>query len=157
MDRKLIEDYEKGGDDLRMAVRGLERADLLAHPVPGTWSIQQLVIHVLDSDLVMADRMKRVIAEDNPKLLAFDENLWVKNLYYDEQSAEDAVALFELNRRNLARVLKKLPDSAFNRLGMHSERGEMKLSDIINSAVTHLKHHLKFLVDKREKLGKMMW
>jgi len=157
MDRKVIEDYEKGGDDLRMAVRGLTREDTLAFPVPGTWSIQQLVIHLLDSDLVMADRMKRVIAEDNPALLAFDENKWVKNLFYEEQSIEDAVTLFETNRRNLARVLKKLPDSAFDRVGVHNERGPLKLSDLVAFCVTHLKHHMKFLVDKREKMGKIMW
>jgi hypothetical protein len=157
MDRLLIDQYEKGGDDLRMAVRGLEREDLLAYPVPGTWSIQQIVIHLLDSDLILADRMKCVIAEDNPTLMAFDETRFVKNLFYDEQSVEDAVTIFELNRRNFARILRKLPDSAFDRIGNHSERGPLKLADILAGAVNHLKHHLKFLVDKREKLGKMMW
>jgi len=157
MDRKLIEEYEKGGDDLRMAVRGLQREDLLARPGPGKWSIQELVIHVLDADLVMADRMKRVIAEEKPTLLAFDENLWVKNLFYDEQSVEDAVTVFELNRRNMARLFKKLPDAAFDRVGVHSERGEMTVADIMTYGVDHLKHHLKFLVDKREKMGKIMW
>ena len=140
-----------------MAVRGVEREDLLAFPVPGKWSIQQLVIHLLDSDLILADRMKCVIAEDNPKLMAFDENLFVKNLRYDEQSVDDAVTIFDLNRRNFASVLKTLPESAFDRIGTHSERGPLKLSDLLAGAVNHLKHHLKFLVEKREKLGKMMW
>lgn len=157
MDRSLIEQYEKGGDDLRMAVRGLQREDLLAYPVPGTWSIQQIVIHLLDSELILADRMKRVIAEDNPPLTAFSETRFAQHLYYDDQSIEDAVTLIELNRRNLARVLKKLPDEAFARVGEHSERGPLKLSALLESAVNHLKHHLKFIVDKREKLGKLMW
>ena len=62
-----------GGQKLADAVRGLRREDLQAHPVPGKWSIQQVVIHLMDSDLVTTDRMKRVIAEDNPTLLAYDE------------------------------------------------------------------------------------
>jgi uncharacterized damage-inducible protein DinB len=157
MDRSLIDQYVKGSDDLRMAVRGLEREDLLAYPVPGTWSIQEIVIHVADSDLVISDRMKRVIAEDNPQLIGFDETRFVKGLHYNEQSIEDAVNLFELNRRQMARVLAKLPDQAFDRVGMHNERGPMKLSDLLAGAVNHLKHHLKFIVEKREKLGKMMW
>ena len=73
MNNQLIEDYEKGVDSLRMAVRGLSREDLLAHPVAGMWSIQQIVIHLLDSDLILADRMKRVIAEENPTLIGFNE------------------------------------------------------------------------------------
>ena len=157
MDRSLIDQYVKGSDDLRMAVRGLEREDLLAYPVPGTWSIQEIVIHVADSDLVISDRMKRVIAEDNPQLIGFDETKFVKGLHYNDQSVEDAVNLFELNRRQMARVLAKLPDQAFNRVGTHNERGPLKLSDLLAGAVSHLKHHLKFIVEKREKLGKMMW
>ena len=157
MDPKLIEEYEKGGDDLRMAVRGLQREDLLAFPVPGTWSIQQIVIHLLDAELVIADRIKWVIAEEKPSLLAFDENRWVKNLYYEDQSVEDAVTIVELSRRNLARVLKKLPPEAFKRTGVHNERGPLTLEDLVAGGVSHLKHHIKFIVDKREKMGKIMW
>lgn len=157
MDQKLIEEYEKGGDDLRMAVRGLQREDLLAFPVPGTWSIQQIVIHLQDSELVIADRIKRVIAEEKASLLAFDESRWVKNLRYEDQSVDDAVTIVELNRRNVARVLKNLPPDAFKRTGMHSERGPLTLEDLVTGAVNHLKHHIKFIVDKREKMGKIMW
>jgi hypothetical protein len=157
MDRSLIDQYEKGGDDLRMAVRGLQREDLLAYPVPGTWSIQEIVIHLMDSDLISADRMKRIIAEENPSLIGFDETKFVKNLFYNEQSVEDAVTIFELNRRNFSRVLKKLPDSAFDRVGTHNERGPVTLAAMLQGSAKHLKHHMEFIVSKREKLGKLMW
>ena len=157
MDTQLIEEYEKGGVDLRMAVRGLEQEDLLAFPVPGTWSIQQIVIHLLDTELVLAERMKRVIAEENASLLEFDENKWIQKLSYEKQSVEDAVMLVETNRRNFARVFKSLPEEAFSRTGNHSKRGPMSVRDILTMAVNHLKHHMKFIVNKREMLGKMMW
>ena len=38
-----------------------------AYPIAGTWSIAELVAHVLDSDLVFADRIKRLIAEDSAR------------------------------------------------------------------------------------------
>ena len=158
MDRnQLIDQYLKDADDLRMAVRGLQREDLLAHPVPGTWSVQEIVIHLLDSDFVLTDRMKRVIAEENPALLAFDETKFVERLFYDDQSADDALTLFEINRRNFGRVLRKLPDAAFERTGHHSERGPLRLIDLLTMSVNHLKHHMKFIVEKREKMGKLMW
>lgn len=69
MNRDLIEQFAAGGEKLRRAVRGLERADLLAKPGPGAWSIQQLVLHVVDSDAIAIDRMKRILTEDNPTLL----------------------------------------------------------------------------------------
>jgi uncharacterized damage-inducible protein DinB len=157
MNRELLNAYEDGGRKLQKAIDHLDRNDLMAMPVPGAWSIQQLVVHLADSDLVMSDRMKRVIAEDRPQLLAFDENRWVAGLHYELQSAQDAADLFALNRRVLAGVLRVLPDAAFARAGVHSERGEMTLETIVQLAVNHLEHHLKFLYEKREKLGKLLW
>lgn len=157
MEPDLIDRYEHGGEKLRQAVIGLTRDDLHAFPVPGTWSIQQIVVHLADSDLVSGDRIKRLIAEDNPTLLAYDENKWVKNLHYDFQSAADAVALLALNRKVIASVLRRLGPEAFARTGTHTERGELTLAKLLESTVAHLDHHLKFVYDKREKLGKLMW
>src|SRR3954453_21257056 len=99
MNRELLDIYEDGGRKLAKGIEHLDRNDLIAVPIPGKWSIQQLVVHLADSDLVIADRMKRVIAEDNPSLLAFDENKWVERLHYELQSAQDAAAMVALNRR----------------------------------------------------------
>ena len=157
MDRNLLEIYEDGGRKLIKGIEHLDRNDLTAFPVPNTWSIQQLVVHLADCDLVFSDRMKRVVAEDRPQLLAFDESRWARNLHYELQSPQDAAELFALNRRVTAAVLKALPDEAFRRVGVHSENGELTLERIVRTAVGHLDHHLKFLYDKREKLGKILW
>jgi len=154
MNREMIEQYAAGGLKLRQAVAGLSREDFLADVIPGTWSIQQIVIHLADSDLIAADRMKRIIAEDNPAMLGYDQSKFAQHLHYDEQSVEDAAAIFELSRRQLARVLRKLPDAAFQRAGMHNERGPLTLDQMVRTYVGHLDHHLEFLYDKRRKLGK---
>ena len=154
MDKALIDQYEAGGEKLRAAIRGLSVQDLQAFPVPGTWSIQQIVIHVMDSDLISADRMKRIIAEENPTLIGYDETKFSKNLFYNDQPAEDAATILDLNRKLFARVLRKMPDSAFARTGMHNERGQITLGGYLKAVVDHLDHHLKFIHTKRAKLGK---
>jgi hypothetical protein len=108
----------------------------------------------VDTDFVITDRMKRVIAEENPPLMAFDENKWTANLHYTEQSVEDALALLELNHRQMARLLRKLPDDALNRKGVHNEVGEKTLRQLLEAASTHLLHHLKFARDKKKMLAK---
>jgi uncharacterized damage-inducible protein DinB len=161
MDKTMLELYEAGGSKLRQAISNLTREDLLTHPPSdwnvGKWSIQYVVMHVTDCDGVFADRIKRLISEENPALLAFDENKWAAALQYDAQSAADAVDLFDLTRRQLSAVLNHLPDAAFERAGMHSEAGRVTLADVIKKAVNHLDHHLKFIHAKRTKMGKEMW
>ena len=75
---------EKGGDAFAWPFAVCSNDDLLAYPVPGSWSIQEIVIHLVDSDLILADRMKRIIAEDNPTLIGFDETQFTRNLHYNE-------------------------------------------------------------------------
>jgi len=154
MNHKLIEQYAAGGEKLRQAVVGLSREDLVARPGPGAWSIQELVIHVVDSDFVGMDRMKRVIAEEDPTLIGFDETLWIAHHFPHDQSLDDALTLFEAGRRQMVRVLVKLPEDAFTRTGIHNERGPLTLENLLRTFVEHLDHHLKFLYEKRERLGK---
>ena len=154
IDQTLIDQFEKGGEKLRRAVAGLTREDLLAFPVPGTWSIQQIVIHLADSELVGIDRMKRVIAEENPLLIGYDETKFSQRLRYEDQSAETAVTLVDLTRREFSKVLRKLPAEAFARTGVHNEVGKVTLAELVQKYVKHLDHHLKFITEKRAKLGK---
>lgn len=161
MARDLIDQYEAGPDKVAQAIRGLTREDLLCVPDPaanvGRWSIQQVVVHLADAEFAFADRVRRIIAQDDPVLLAWDENWFVQNLFYDQQSAEDAAELVRLTRRQTARILRAAPPAALTRTGRHSERGPQSVTDVLNYAVTHLDHHVKFIHDKRAHMGKEMW
>ena len=154
---QLIHEYEVGGEKLRNAIKGATPEDLLAYPVPGTWSIQEIVIHMMDSDLIGTDRMKRTIAQDQPQLIGYDETAFIKNLYPAEQSIEDALTIFDLNRKMFTRILRRLPAEAFERTANHNERGVLTLGQQLKSYVNHLDHHIKFIIDKREMLGNIMW
>jgi uncharacterized damage-inducible protein DinB len=154
MNRDVIESFAAGGDILRRAVQGLARDDLIARPGPGDWSIQELVIHMTDSDEIAIDRMKRILTEDNPPLLYADESAYITRLLPHEQSLEDALTLFEVGRKQWSRVLRRLPDEAFSRSGTHNRRGVLTLGEMVIGYIKHLEHHLVFLRAKRERLGK---
>jgi len=158
-DRSYIDQYEKGGQTLRDAVRGLSREEMLKTPPAsagiGLWSIHQIVIHLMDSDLIGTDRMKRLIAEDRPHVFGYDESKYVSSLFYHEQSVEDALTMIDLNRKNFAKVLRKLPDAAFERTGTHSEAGEIKVGVQVKKYNEHLVYHIDFIHKKRKWLGKV--
>ena len=154
MDRELIGRYEAGGEKLRRAVAGLSREELLARPGPGAWSVQEVVIHLADSDAISIDRMKRILIEDNPPLLYADETAYVERLHTHAQALEDALLLFEVGRRQWARVLRRLPDEAFLRQGTHNRSGKVTLGGLVASYVKHVDDHLEFVLGKRANLSK---
>ena len=154
MDRKLIDQYTADGAELTKMLAGLSRDDLLALPVPGTWSIQQIVLHVVDTDLEFTSRIKRVVAEDKPLLMGFDQSKFTARLHYEAQEAALAADLFAKNRQQIATLLRQLSDADFERQGVHSERGLMTLADLLGYATRHYQHHMKFVREKRALLGK---
>jgi uncharacterized damage-inducible protein DinB len=151
--KPVIDRFGDGGPLLVQAVAGLTPEQTRDHPIPGTWSVAELVAHLLDCDLVFADRMKRVIAEDSPTLQAFDESAWLVRLDSNAMPVDEAAALFAANRRWMARILRAQDESAFARSGMHSDKGRQTLAEVLAYATNHLDHHLKFLYAKRAKLG----
>jgi hypothetical protein len=161
MDPKLIEHYAAGGEKLSLAIRGLTREDLLAVPAAdanvGRWSIHQVVVHLMDSELICADRLKRMIAEENPTLIGYNENKFVENLFYHDQPAEQAVQIVDLNRKLFANVLRRLPAAAFDRRGTHNERGVITVAGYLKSTNDHLDRHIDFIHKKRAHMGKEMW
>ncbi len=152
MDATVIEQFASGGAKLRRAVAGLSFQELTARPGPGKWSILEVVIHLTDSDAIAIDRMKRILTEDNPQLLYADETAYNERLFPHEQSLEYALTLFDLGRRQFARVLRQLPPEAFARAGTHNRKGRVTVGEMVYGYIKHLDDHLAFVHGKREKL-----
>jgi uncharacterized damage-inducible protein DinB len=150
---QLIETYVAGVRTLRQAVAGLTREQLIARPVPGKWSTLEVVCHLADFEPILADRMKRVIAEDRPTLLGADENRFAKALAYHERDIEEELTIIEKTRQQMARILRTLPATALERVGVHSERGPRTLEQLLTTASNHIPHHVKFIGEKRKALG----
>ena len=154
MDRSIIDRYAAGAALPAQAIAGMTRDELLARPVAGRWSTQEVIIHLMDSDLVGSERMKRVIAMERPLLLGYDENAFTRSLCYDRLDAAVACEVFAKNRELTSQVLRALPDEAFRRVGIHSERGLETLEELVIGYADHLDHHLRFISEKRKALGK---
>jgi hypothetical protein len=148
-----VASYESGPAKLRAACAGLTHAQLHTRIAPGTWSIAENAVHLVDSDLASTHRKRRIVAEDNPLLVAYDENAFIANLPSDRTDLAEVLDLFEANRRFTARWLRTLPADAFARTGVHTQRGKVTLLQVVEIYANHVDHHLKFVAEKRRNLG----
>jgi uncharacterized damage-inducible protein DinB len=149
----LIESYLAGVQTLRRAVAGMTCEQLVARPVPGKWSTLEVVCHLADFEPVYADRMKRVLALDNPPLLGADENRFAAALAYHERDLEEELAIVERTRSQMARILRAQKDDALGRVGEHNERGPQTLERLLTTITDHITHHCRFIQEKRRALG----
>ncbi len=149
----LIEQYLAGPGLLRHAVAGMTRDQLLARPVPGKWSTQEVVCHLADYEPIYADRMKRVIALKEPELLKGDPGLFAARLAYDHRDVEEELAFVELTRRQMTRILRALKPEDFQRFGLHSRDGALTLDNLLQRVTAHIPHHVHFIDEKRRALA----
>src|SRR5579862_9783113 len=149
---EMIDNYLAGAQSLRQAVAGMSRDQLTARPVAGKWSTLEVVCHLADFDPILADRMKRVIAEERPTLLGADENRFAAALAYHARDLDEELTIIEQTRRQHARILRTVPDEALARVGVHNERGPRTLEQLLTTATNHIPHHVKFIAEKRRAL-----
>lgn len=148
-----IENYVAGSRLLREAVRGLSRDHLLARPIAGKWSTLEVVCHIADFEPIFADRMKLVLAEERPQLCGADENKFYAALAYHERDLEEELAIVEHTRSQMARILRAQTDEAFQRVGIHRQRGAISVENLLAQITNHIPHHLPFLREKRQALA----
>jgi uncharacterized damage-inducible protein DinB len=148
----LISAYEKGIEDLRAAVVGMTGNQLRSRPVPGKWSTLEVVCHIADCEQFFADRMKRTASMDRPLLLGADGFRYPEPLRYQEHDVNEEIDLVAVTRRQMARILRMVAAEAWQRTAVHSETGLVTLRQLLLHAINHLRHHLRFVAEKRAAL-----
>src|SRR5438270_3018759 len=139
----LLERFRRGPELLATVLTGVfgEEEDFVT--APGKWSIRQILAHLADGELVGAHRMRQVIAEDNPTLTAFDQDAWTKNLDYARRKPTQSLETFRRLRAENYELLKELPESAFDRAGMHTESGRRTLRSLLEGYADHAESHAR--------------
>ena len=148
----LIDEYLAGPQRLRDAIAGMTPEQINDAPVPGKWSTRQVVCHIADFEPVYADRMKHVIAEDQPAFAGGFHQQFAEHLAYDQRDIEEELTLIAVVRNQMARILRTLPPEAFERTGIHSVEGPMTLRTLLERITNHIPHYTKFIEDRRAVL-----
>jgi hypothetical protein len=123
-----------------------------ARPVPGRWSTLEVVCHLADAEVLYAEFMKRVIAEDEPSLHRAESAGWASRLAYQQHDLEEELHLIELVRSQMSRIFCSLKPVDYQRRGRHSTDGSLTLEDLLQRAIDHIPHHLRFIQEMRAAL-----
>jgi hypothetical protein len=138
---ELLERLRRGAEMVAVSITGAAGSELDYTPEPGKWSIRQIVAHLSDSEMVAGMRLRRIIAEDNPKIEAYDQNAWAVNLDYTRRKTSPALETFRRTRAENYELLKDLALPVFDRAGQHSERGPMSLKLLLQIIAEHAENH----------------
>lgn len=116
-------------------------SDLRTRPEPSEWSVLHCLAHIVDAEIVMSGRYRFVLAQDQPPLIGYDQDLWVDNLH-DGDDPTELLRVFEaLRPANVALWRASSPEQRA-RIGLHAERGPESFDLAFRMIAGHDRFHV---------------
>ena len=140
---QLTQDYINLGNQFVSFVKSIDQNKLDVKPEDGEWSASFAIHHLADFEIHFAARFLRILTEEKPDIQSYDESLYVNNLNYESRNVNDSIKAIDSIRTMIGDVLNKVKDRDFQRIGNHSEKGLVKLEDMISYCNNHIKNHLE--------------
>ncbi|RLT43483.1 MAG: hypothetical protein DWI58_03955 [Chloroflexi bacterium] len=111
--------------------------------VPGEWSARVVTAHLRDDEfMVMRLRLERMLVEDAPALVPFDESAWAASRWTGRDTIDDLVADLRMQRAASLHILTRLSDADWVRLGTQPEIGTFDIHWWVEHWVRHDVNHL---------------
>jgi len=127
--------------ELEARFGGLDEEVLAARPREGAWSVKEVLGHLGDSEWVYGYRMRMMLSHDAPEIAGYDQDVMVSGMGHNERPL--SMLLEELRRLrglNLDLYLRSR-GPAWERYGVHSERGEESVGLSIRLLAGHDLRH----------------
>jgi hypothetical protein len=141
MDRtQLLDRFKSGVAEIDAALDAITDA-ALDQPAPdGGWTARQVVHHLADSEARAFVRLRRLIAEDEPQIIGYDEPEYARRLHYDRPIGA-SLAVVRAVRAASLELLESLTPAEWERRGTHSEVGAYSVDDWLRTYASHPHDH----------------
>ncbi len=130
-------------DIFQKLLKGYSEEQLSAHPEPGKWSVKEVLSHLADGEVVLGSRYRFIAAHDRPPIPGYDQDAFVAMLGVENATAVELLDDFSMARAVNLGLLLRLPEAAFNRVGLHSERGEESIRALVILMAGHDRVHIE--------------
>lgn len=114
---------------------------------PGKWSVKEVVLHLTDTERIMAYRALRVARADETPLPGFDENQYAPHSGADAQSLAALVTGWADVRQATVGLFRHLPPEAWTRRGTASDQ-PVSVRALAWIIAGHERHHLATLEER---------
>ncbi len=116
-------------------------------PSAERWSIAEVLGHLADIEMVYADRTRRIVTEEDPRLQKYDPTSTVVIGDYVRGSGSENLAYFIKMRRSTVILLRSIPADSGEREATHSELGNITLHQMLSEWASHDLGHLRQIAE----------
>ena len=144
-----ISRYNNGYEAVVTALALITPAELDRRPAADAWTPREIVHHLADSETNAYVRLRRLVAEDRPTIIAYDEVLWSRQLPYDGP-IDAPLAVLKAVREASSQLLSRLTAEQWEREGTHSESGAYSVERWLTIYSSHGHDHADQILRARK-------
>jgi len=122
-------------------IKGVPTAKLRKRPSPDKWSVNEILAHLSETEIVGGFRMRLILGAPGTPITSFDQDAWVKSVHYDKRDPRKSLELFRAVREANLSLLKSLTPEQWKHYGMHAERGQESIEHIARMFAGHDINH----------------
>ncbi|WP_374722809.1 DinB family protein [Peribacillus tepidiphilus] len=114
---------------------------------PDKWSIKEVIGHMADTERVMGYRLLCIARGDTVSLPGFNENAYVHNASFDQQSMQDLLQNLNAVRQSTLHLIKSLNQEAWLRRGI-ANNYEVTVLALATIMAGHELHHRQIIKER---------
>jgi hypothetical protein len=137
----LVRSLERTRDET-LGYFGLSETDLARTYALGKWSVRHLLNHLTDSEIVLAERLRRAISEPGTVIWFYDQDKWAKGLDYPTRPLESCKPVFAALRGAMIDLARRHYERDGAKEFVHSKSGLRTVKEEFDKVASHTEHHL---------------
>lgn len=141
-DRSPLEVLSRTADILETMVKARPAELLRRRPFEGKWSPNEVLGHLIDTELVYGYRLRAILCDDRPAIIGMDQEKWVAVQEHNRRDPFDQVANFRFLRNLNLSLWRTITPEQMKRVGLHNERGEESLGLMLEMEAGHDLSHI---------------
>lgn len=120
----------------------LNNRQIQQQPISGKWSIHENIAHLAKYQPVFIDRLRKIIALDNPGFDAYKAENDDEFEIYCAFTTYELLKKISADREIIYQLFHHLPADKLQRTGMHPKFGKLTVPEWVEFFLLHESHHL---------------
>lgn len=143
-DANLFEVYEAQTAEILQIYKGLTEQDGNYAYAAGKWSLKQTLGHMIDTERIFSYRALAISREETQSLPGFDENAYMLQAGYENQTLAQVIEQYEAVRKANVLFMSSLTETQANQLGL-ANGNSISVRALCWMIAGHEKHHLNVI------------
>ncbi len=148
---EILTRYSGGPAWLEVAIAGLDKVQLDMALDDESWTIRQIVHHVVDGDDIWKSFVKMALGNREAVFRlqwywSLPQTVWAERWAYARRELEPSLALFAANRRHIAQLMRAIPDAWERSVVIewpHKDAERVTVGWVIEMQAEHVMGHIE--------------